>query len=89
MNNMEKEFYITNEQGVHARPATLLVGRANQYKCDVTVTFEGNSVDLKSIMGVLSLGISKGSTISIEIKGVDEEEALQGITQMINELNNQ
>jgi phosphocarrier protein len=86
---MEKEFYITNEQGVHARPATLLVGRANQYKCDVKVTFEGSSVDLKSIMGVLSLGISKGSTITIETNGVDEEEAMQGLTKMINELNNQ
>ena len=89
MNNMEKEFYITNEQGVHARPATLLVGRANQYKCDVKITFEGNTVDLKSIMGVLSLGISKGSSINVQTNGEDEEEALEGITKMINELNNQ
>lgn len=86
---MEKEFYITNEQGVHARPATLLVGRANHYKCDITITFEGNTVDLKSIMGVLSLGISQGSTIVIETVGVDEEEAMNGLTKMINELNNQ
>lgn len=86
---MEKEFYITNEQGVHARPATLLVGRANHYKCDIKITFEGNTVDLKSIMGVLSLGISKDSTIVIEATGDDEEEAMNGLTKMINELNNQ
>jgi phosphocarrier protein len=86
---MEKEFYITNEQGIHARPATLLVGRANQYKCNVNITFQGNKVDLKSIMGVLSLGISKGSSVTVETNGVDEEEAMNGITKMINELNNQ
>lgn len=86
---MEKEFYITNEQGIHARPATLLVGRANQYKCDINITFQGKSVDLKSIMGVLSLGISKGSTVSIETDGSDEEEAMSGLSKMINELNNQ
>ena len=86
---MEKEFYITNEQGIHARPATLLVGRANQYKCDIKITFQGNTVDLKSIMGVLSLGISKGATVSIETDGVDAEEAMNGLTKMINELNNQ
>jgi len=86
---MEKEFYITNEQGIHARPATLLVGRANQYKCDIKITFQGNTVDLKSIMGVLSLGISKGATVSIETDGADAEEAMNGLTKMINELNNQ
>lgn len=84
---MRKEFVITNDQGVHARPATLLVAKANEFKSKITLTYEGNSVDLKSIMGVLSLGINRGSLVSIEAKGDDEVEAIKAIDRLITEFN--
>jgi len=84
---MEKEFVITNEQGIHARPATNLVQKANQFKSDISLTFNGDTVDLKSIMGVLSLGVTRGSSISIRVEGEDEHEAMQQITKMINQMN--
>ena len=84
---MQRDFIIANEQGVHARPATLLVANANKYKCDITITYDGLTVDLKSIMGVLSLGVTRGSLITIRIEGVDEVEALKEITKLLNEIN--
>ncbi len=84
---MEKEFVITNEQGIHARPATNLVQRANQFKSEISLTFNGDTVDLKSIMGVLSLGVTRGSSILIRVEGEDEHEAMQQITKMIKQMN--
>lgn len=84
---MEREFIISNEQGIHARPATNLVQKANEFKSDITITYEGLTADLKSIMGVLSLGVTKGSTISIRVEGEDEVEALKEISKFISQLN--
>ena len=84
---MRKEFVITNQQGIHARPATLVVAKANEFKSKITLTYEGASVDLKSIMGVLSLGINRGSLITIETKGEDEVEAMKALDRLITELN--
>ena len=84
---MERDFVITNEQGIHARPATTLVQKANKFKSDTFITFNGITTDLKSIMGVLSLGVTRGSLITIRIEGVDEVEALKEITKLLNEIN--
>jgi len=83
---MKKEFTITFEQGLHARPATLLVNKANEFECDVLLPYKETTVDFKSIMGVLSLGVSKGSEISVTTSGIDEEAALNGIGKMITDL---
>lgn len=85
---MEKEFVITNEQGIHARPATQLVQLANKYDSDLLLQYNGKTVDLKSIMGVLSLGVTRGSTIIIRANGDDANEALNGISKFFTELNN-
>jgi len=84
---MEREFVIKNEQGIHARPATNLVQLANQFQCELNLVFNGVSVDLKSIMGVLSLGVTRGSLITIRANGVDDNAALSKISQFIQELN--
>ena len=84
---MEKEFIIANEQGLHARPATTLVNLANTFKSDITVTYNGVTVDLKSIMGVLSLGVKRGSIVLIRIIGEDELEAMNQITKKISDFN--
>lgn len=84
---MEKEFIITNEHGVHARPATSLVQKANEFKSDIELVYDGKTVDLKSIMGVLSLGVVRGSLISIRIQGEDEVVAMKEISRLISNLN--
>lgn len=84
---MVRDFLITNEQGIHARPATALVQKANEFQSDITITYNGMTTDLKSIMGVLSLGVTKGSNITLRIEGEDEVEALKQITSFITKLN--
>ena len=84
---MEKEFIITNEQGIHARPATTLVQKASSFKSDMELVYDGKTVDLKSIMGVLSLGVSRGSMVNIRIEGEDEVEAMKSISKFISEMN--
>ena len=80
-----KNFKITAELGVHARPATLLVNKAGQYDSDVQVTYKDKVVNLKSIMGVMSLGIPNGAEVEITAEGDDAEEAINGITMVVKE----
>ncbi len=84
---MEKDFIIANEYGVHARPATSIVGLANQFESDITLTYDGVTVDLKSIMGVLSLGIKRGAYITLRINGTDELQAMKELSKLLQELN--
>lgn len=78
-----KSFKITNENGIHARPATTLVNEAMKYKSDISLQALRKAVDFKSIMGVMSLGIYTGVTIDVVANGVDEHEALEGIKKQI------
>lgn len=81
----EQTFTITADTGVHARPATLLVNKAGQFESEVEVSYNGKTVNLKSIMGVMSLGVPKGAEIKVSATGGDEEEALNGIAEVIKE----
>lgn len=77
---MEKrEFKVIAETGIHARPATLLVQTASKFSSDINLEYSGKSVNLKSIMGVMSLGVGQGSEISISAEGDDEKEAIDAI----------
>jgi phosphocarrier protein len=80
---VEKTFKITNEAGLHARPATALVNAVNSFTSDVNLETNGRTVNLKSIMGVMSLGISKGTEIKITASGSDEEAALEAVERAI------
>jgi len=83
---MQKKTYtITAETGVHARPATLLVNKASQYESEVELQYKDKTVNLKSIMGVMSLGIPQGAEITIVTNGSDAENAIQGIDEIIKE----
>ncbi|APH05517.1 phosphocarrier protein HPr [Bacillus weihaiensis] len=75
----EKTFTVTAETGIHARPATVLVQTASKYDADVNLEYNGKTVNLKSIMGVMSLGIPQGSQIKIIAAGADADEAIKGI----------
>lgn len=76
----EKTFKVTCESGIHARPATQLVQTAGKFDSEITLEFNGKSVNLKSIMGVLSFGIGQGSKVKIKAEGSDADKALSTIT---------
>ncbi|WP_026569494.1 MULTISPECIES: phosphocarrier protein HPr [Sediminibacillus] len=80
---VEKTMTITDETGVHARPATVLVNKAGNFESDINLEYNGKSVNLKSIMGVMSLGIPKDAEVKVTADGSDEEEALQTIVDTI------
>ncbi|MDM5315663.1 phosphocarrier protein HPr [Fictibacillus sp. b24] len=79
----EKTFKVTSESGIHARPATTLVNQAGQFSSDITLDYNGKSVNLKSIMGVMSLGIQQGSSIVIKAEGSDAEEAIAALEDVM------
>ncbi len=79
----EKQFLITDEAGIHARPASALVGSLSKFQSDITMEFNGKKVNLKSILGVMSLGVSSGSTVTITADGEDEEQAIAQITEVM------
>lgn len=84
---MEKRFVIVEEAGLHARPATIVVNAASKYQCDLFLEYQGRKVNMKSIMGVMSLGIRQGSEIVISAEGEDAELALTGIENVLKEQN--
>ena len=75
---------ISNSVGLHARPATFFVQKANSYKSSIWVEKEDCRVNAKSLLGVLSLGISKGTAITLIADGVDENSAIEGLAELID-----
>ncbi len=75
---------ITNSVGLHARPATFFIQKANSFKCSIWVEKEDCRVNAKSLLGILSLGISKGTEITIIADGQDEVEAVAGLAELID-----
>ena len=81
---ISREVTITNSIGLHARPATFFIQKANAYKSSVWVEKDDRRVNAKSLLGVLSLGIAQGMTILLIADGQDEEDALNGLSELIN-----
>ena len=75
---------IRNSVGLHARPATFFVQKANSFKSSMWVEKEDCRVNAKSLLGVLSLGISKGTAITLIADGVDENNAIDGLAELID-----
>ncbi len=75
---------IQNNVGLHARPATFFIQKANSYKSSIWVERDDRRVNAKSLLGVLSLGIVKGMTITLIADGPDEETALSGLSALID-----
>ncbi|WP_374965812.1 HPr family phosphocarrier protein [Lysinibacillus sp. RS5] len=80
---MKKMFNITAPEGLHARPAALLVTAVTPFECDVQLTYKEKSVNLKSIMGVMALGIAPGIIVEISAEGPDAEKLFQTVTEVI------
>ena len=82
---VEKDLVIKNEQGLHARPAALFVQIANKYESSVTIIKDGQEVNGKSIMGIMTLAAQKGSIIRLKIDGSDAEEAMKDLERVLSE----
>ena len=79
-----KEVVINNQVGLHARPATFFIQKANDYRCSIWVEKDERRVNAKSLLGVLSLGIVKGTAIKIIADGADESEAIETLAALID-----
>ncbi len=79
-------FKILSETGIHAQSAVNLVNEAIKYSSDVILEVEGKKINMKSIMGVMSLGIYQGAIVKVCATGVDEEDCIKGITDKIYSL---
>ena len=78
-----KEVTVTNQTGLYARPATIFIQKANEFRSTMMVEKAERKVNAKSLLGVLSLGITKGSTITISAEGPDETEAVNALCELI------
>ena len=78
-----KDVKVQNMIGLHARPATFFIQKANEYKSAIWVEREERRVNAKSLLGVLSLGIVGGASIRILADGPDEQDAVNGLVQLI------
>ena len=81
---ISKEVTINNQVGLHARPATFFIQKANEFKSSIWIEKDDRRVNAKSLLGVLSLGIVKGTAVSIVADGVDENEAIATLSALID-----
>ena len=79
-----KTAVVNNQVGLHARPATFFIQKANEFKSSIWVEVEERRVNAKSLLGVLSLGIVRGTSIRIIADGADEEKAIRTLSELID-----
>ena len=80
---MEKTVKILNDEGLHARPAAILVKEANSFSSDINIVVNGNETNAKSIMGLMALGLKKDSEITVKAVGEDEHKAVEALATLI------
>ena len=78
-----KTAVVNNQVGLHARPATFFIQKANEFKSSIWVEVEERRVNAKSLLGVLALGIVKGTEITLIANGPDEEEAVEALATLL------
>ncbi|ABK62088.1 MULTISPECIES: HPr family phosphocarrier protein [Clostridium] len=83
---IKKEATIKNSTGLHARPATLLVKKASSFKSDIYLEYGDKKANVKSLIGVLSLGVTKDSKVTISASGDDETLAVEEMIKLIESL---
>ena len=79
-----QEVAINNEVGLHARPATFFIQKANEFKSSIWLEKDERRVNAKSLLGVLSLGITKGTVVTLMADGVDEKEAVDALCTLVS-----
>lgn len=81
---ISRNIVITNTSGLHARPATFFIQKANCYKASIWIEKDDRKVNAKSLLGVLSLGIAKGMTVTLIADGQDEDVAIDGLIELVD-----
>jgi len=81
-----KEVSVKNSSGLHARPATLLVKKASSFKSDVSIEYNGKKANVKSLIGVLSLAVTRDALIKVVASGDDEALAVEEIVKLVETL---
>ena len=79
-----REVMVKNQVGLHARPATFFIQKANEFKSSIWIEKEERRVNAKSLLGILSLGITKGTNITILAEGSDEQEAVMALVELVS-----
>ena len=79
------DYVIKDSIGIHARPAGLLVKEAKQFESDCTLAMGEKSASLKKLIAVIGLGVKHGDSVTVTVKGVDEEAAIEAIEKLMNE----
>ena len=79
-----QEVAINNEVGLHARPATFFIQKANEFKSSIWLEKDERRVNAKSLLGVLSLGITKGTVVTLMADGLDEKEAVGALCALVS-----
>lgn len=80
---ISKDILVQNQVGLHARPATFFIQKANEYRSSIWVEKEERRANAKSLLGVLSLGITGGTNIKIIADGTDENEAIEALEKLV------
>jgi phosphotransferase system HPr (HPr) family protein len=83
MGRIEKQIVVRKTHGLHARPATIFVQLANKFNSAVKVEKDGEVVDGKSIIAILSLGVNKGMDVTLIVEGSDSDEAIKDLTEFL------
>ena len=78
-----KEVVVQNQVGLHARPATFFIQKANEFKSSIWIEMEERRVNAKSLLGILSLGIVGGTSIRIIADGADEQQAVDALVELV------
>ena len=81
----EFDYVITDEVGIHARPAGLLVKEAKKYESKIVLSNDGKKAEATKLMAVMGLGVKCGQTVTVEITGADEEAAYEGMKAFFSE----
>ncbi len=80
---VSKEIVVQNQVGLHARPATFFIQKANEFSASIWISKDERKVNAKSLLGVLSLGITRGTAVTLTADGADEEAAIEGLVNLV------
>jgi phosphocarrier protein HPr len=82
----QRQLTLTNEVGLHARPAAIFSKSASKFECDVVVVKDGNEANAKSVMSVLKLDVRKGDSITLKTEGGEADQALSELAELIERM---
>jgi len=85
MPQIQKELIVKNPQGLHARPAALFVQIVSKYNSAVTITCGGEKINGRSIMGLLTLGLQRGTRVVVDINGDDAEDVMSELQKLLSQ----